>query len=386
MSDGGHVTQLEHRGRDIFIVGTAHVSQRSVEEVRRVIRELKPDTVCVELDQLRYSALVDRSTWQKLDVFQVIREKKVLFLLTSLALSAYQRKIGAKLGVRPGSELLAAVETANDVGAQVVLADRDIQATLKRTWASIGFWNKVRLSAGLLSAPFAMEDIDAEQIEKLKDRDAISDMLQELAKVMPGVKEPLIDERDAYLMSSVEAAPGTKIVAVVGAGHVNGMVQQLGKPVDRDALCRIPPPSAVSQALKWLIPALVLGAFYFGYTQRSWDDFQKMIFAWVLPTSISAAVFTILAGAKLLTVVTALVVAPLTTLHPAIGAGMVTGVVEAWLRKPTVEDCEQATEAIQSVRGAYGNRFTRVLIVAVLSTIGAALGAWIGATWLVALL
>jgi pheromone shutdown-related protein TraB len=237
-----------------------------------------------------------------------------------------------------------------------------------------------------MSAPFAVEEISSEQIEQLKDRDTISEMLQELAHVMPGIKQPMIDERDAYLMSSIEAAPGKRVVAVVGAGHVDGMLQNLGQPVDRDALCAIPPPSALSQILQWVIPVLVLGAFYFGYTERSWDDFQKMLFAWVLPTSLLAATFTIAAGAKLLTVLTALVVSPITTLHPAIGAGMLTGLVEAWLRKPTVQDCEEATEAIQTLRGAYKNRFTRVLIVAVLSTIGAALGAWVGATWVVSLI
>jgi pheromone shutdown-related protein TraB len=386
MSNAGHVTHLQHHGRDIYIVGTAHVSQRSVEEVRRVIDEVQPDTVCVELDKLRYDAMVDRSAWQKLDVFEVIRQQKVLFLLTSLALSAYQKRIGQKLGVRPGAEMLAAVESARSVGAELVLADRDIQATLKRTWHSLGFWNKMRLASGLVVAPFAMDEISAEQVEKLKDRDTVTDMLHELARVMPGVKTPLIDERDAYLMGSVEQAPGSRIVAIVGAGHVNGMVAGLGQAVDREALCEIPPPSLTSRVLKWVIPLLVLGAFYFGYTKHSWDDFQRMILAWVLPTALGCGLFTLAAGAKLLTVVSAMIAAPITTLHPAIGAGMVTGLVEAWLRKPTVTDCENATDAIQSVRGIYANPFTRVLLVAVLSTLGAALGAWVGATWVVSLL
>lgn len=386
MSSVGHVTHVEHQGRQIYIVGTAHVSQRSVDEVERLIAEVRPDTVCVELDTTRYDALVDQSAWQTMDIFQVIKQQKVLFLLTSLALSAYQKRIGQKLGVKPGAEMLAAVVAAKSLGARIVLADRDIQATLKRTWRGLGFLDKMRLLTVLLAAPFAALEIDSEQIEQLKDRDTISEMLAEFAKLMPGIKRPLIDERDAYLMSSIEEAGGKVVVAVVGAGHVNGMLERLGSPVDRAALSEIPPPSKLHTALQWIIPILVLGAFYFGYTERSWDDFQNMIFAWVLPTALSCALFTAAALAKPLTILTGLLAAPLTTLHPAIGAGMVTGLVEAWLRKPTVRDCETAAEAIQSLRGLYANQFTRVLLVAVLSTVGAALGAWIGATWLVTLL
>src|SRR5690606_31528412 len=157
MSEVGHVTRLSYQDKEILLIGTAHVSKRSVDEVRRVILEERPDTVCVELDAGRYKMLMDKSVWQKLDVFQVIRQKRVLFLLSSLALGAYQRRMGEKLGVSPGAELLAGVEAAEEVGAEVVLADRDVQATLKRTWANLSFWDKIQMSSGLISAPFAVE-------------------------------------------------------------------------------------------------------------------------------------------------------------------------------------------------------------------------------------
>lgn len=386
MEPTGNVTRVEYDGREIYVVGTAHISKKSVEEVERVIGEVRPDTVCVELDAMRYEALVDDTRWQRLDVFTVIKERKVLFLLTSLALSAYQRKLGAKLGVRPGAELLAAVRKAEQVGARLVLADRNIQATLKRAWRNIGLWNKLRLTSGLVSVPFSLEEITEEKVEELKDRDTLSEMMQELARMMPGIKEPLIDERDRYLMSTVQEAPGSKIVAVVGAGHVAGMLEHLGEKVDRDALSVIPPPSATSQGLKWVIPLVVLGAFYYGYTRHSGQDFRYMLFAWVLPNSIVAALLSVVAGAKPLTVLTAFVASPITSLNPTIGAGMVAGVVEAWLRKPTVADCERIGDDILSWRGIYRNPFTRVLLVAVFATIGSAIGAWIGATWVVSLL
>ncbi len=381
-----HVTRIEHDGREIFLVGTAHISQKSVEEVERVIRAERPDTVCVELDQTRYESLLDDSQWQKLDLFQVMRQKKVLFLVTSLALTAYQRKMGEKLGVRPGAELLAAVRTAEEVGAELVLADRDIQATLKRTWHNVSFWNRMKLLGSLLAAPFAAEEITEEQIEELKDRDTISEMLDELAEAMPQVKEPLIDERDRFLMSRIQEAPGKRIVGVVGAGHVKGMLSHLGEQVDREQLSELPPRAPYAGLWKWIIPAIVLFAFYWGYTQHSGETLKHMLFAWVLPNSIMAALLSIVAGAKPLTVLTAFVASPITSLNPTIGAGMVAGMVEAWLRKPRVEDAHNVSRDALSLRGIYRNRVTRVLLVAIMATLGSAIGAWIGAGWVVSLM
>jgi len=381
MSEAGHVTRLEWGGKEIFLVGTAHVSQRSVDEVTRVIEEVRPDTVCVELDEQRHRMLVDEDAWKKLDIFQVIRQKKVLFLLASLALGAYQRKMGEKLGVRPGAELLAAVKSAEKVGAHVVLADRDIQATLKRTWANLSFWDKVKITGGLVEAPFASDEIDEEKIEQLKDKDMIGEVLEQLAVELPRIKVPLIDERDAYLISSISEAPGRRIVGVVGAAHVPGMVKRLGEPVDKKKLAELPPPSRMMQVLAWVIPTLLVLAFYHGFREHSGERLVDMIWAWILPTAALCGLFTIFALAHPLTILAACVAAPITTLHPAIGAGMVTGLVEAWLRKPTVEDCEQLSRSMTSIRSVYQNRVTRVLLVFVLSSLGAALGAYIGASW-----
>jgi pheromone shutdown-related protein TraB len=381
-----NVTHLRHEGRDIYIVGTAHISKDSVHEVERVIEELSPDTVCIELDRMRYETLVDESRWQKLDIFEVIKQKKVLFLMTSLVLSAYQRRMGEALGVRPGAEMLKAAELAKERGAKLVLADRNIQATLKRTWRNVSFTNKLKLIASLLAGFFAASKITQEQVEEMKDRDTIREMMEEFAKAMPEVQVPLIDERDRYLMSSIEEAPGQTVVAVVGAGHVAGMVQYLGEPVDRKALEEIPPPAPGVNALKWVIPSIVLGAFVYGYFKHEGDGFRDMIYAWVLPNSILCALFAIVAAARPLTVLVAFVASPITSLNPTIAAGMATGLVEAWLRKPTVDDCQKVPEDAQTLRGMYRNRFTRVLLVAVLTTIGSGLAGWIGAGWVVSLL
>lgn len=367
--------------RTVHIIGTAHVSQKSVEEVQRVIRAVKPDTVCVELDQMRYEALTDDTRWRKLDIFQVIRQQKVLFLMASLALQAYQRRLGDKLGVRPGAELLAGVEAAKEVGAEVVLADRDVQATLRRTWANLGFLSKLKLMGALGASVFDTQEIDEEQIEALKDREHINDMMSEFAKVMPEVKGPLIDERDQYLMSAIEDAPGNTLVAVVGAGHVDGMTKQVGKTIDREALSRLPPPSRVVQLVKWIIPVLILAAFYYGYTKHQGESLMDMLFAWVLPNAVFAGLATAIAGGKILSIFTSIVASPITSLNPTIGAGMVVGLVEAWLRRPTVEDCEKLGSEVTTWAGMRKNPFSRILIVAIAANIGSALGAYVGFGW-----
>jgi pheromone shutdown protein TraB len=184
-------------------------------------------------------------------------------------------------------------------------------------------------------------------------------------------------------MSGIEAAPGNTIVAVVGAGHVEGMTRWYQKPVDREALEQLPAKGKLGTILKWLVPAVILAAFAYGLTNREDRTFEEMLFAWVLPNSIMAGILTAIAGARLISVGCAIVASPITSLNPLLGAGMVVGLLEAWLRKPTVEDAENINRDVQSFRGLYRNAFTRVLLVAVFATIGSALGGWIGLTWVV---
>ena len=375
---GPNVTVLERDGRTFYIIGTAHISRKSVLEVEQTIEQLRPDTVAVELCPTRYGALVDDTRWKSLDIFQVIRERKFLFLLANLALSSYQRRLGESLGVKPGAELLAGVAKAEAVGAELVLADRDIQATLKRTWANLGFFDKLKLLGALSGVFFSHEELTEEQLEALKDRDTLSETMRAFANEMPSVQIPLIDERDRYLMSAIEDAPGRTVVAVVGAGHVEGMTRYFGQGADREALSVIPPPSQWMKALKWVIPAIILGAFAFGYTKLAGQTFQDMVQAWVLPNAISAALFCALAGARPLSILTAAIASPITSLNPALPAGVVVGLVEAWLRKPTVCDAQRLAEDSMTMKGLFHNNFSRVLWVAVMTNLGSALGAYIG--------
>jgi pheromone shutdown-related protein TraB len=380
-----NVTVLSDGATTYHVVGTAHVSERSVDEVRQVIHELRPEVVCVELCQGRYDALTQDRAFRDLDIFKVVREGKTLYLLAHLALASYQRRMGAALGVKPGAELLAAIEAAREVGARVELVDRDIHITLKRTWANLGLWKKSQLLTSLMLGfdDKGGKEVTAEDIEKLKEQKALSEMLTELARALPQVKAPLIDERDQYLMAGIEdagRAGAREVVAVVGAAHVPGMKQHFGASIDREALAKPPPPSKLWTAIKWLVPALLIAGLVWG-SFHSDKSLAQLALTWALPISICAASATLLAGGRLVSVLTAFVVAPPAAIHPLVGTGMVVGVVEAWRRRPTVRDCERLPEDIGSVRGFWKNPVTRILLVATGSGLGTMLGMWVGTAW-----
>lgn len=405
------VTELDVHGVPVHLVGTAHVSARSVDEVREVIRTVKPEVVCVELCQGRYDALTSDNAFRNLDVFKVIREGKTLYLLAHLALASYQRRMGDQLGVKPGAELMAAIDEAKAVGARVELIDRSIHTTLKRTWSSLGFWKRSMLLASLITGGDDDDDEDeddddkkqkgkdgapaakkapttAEDIEALKEPKALSEMLSELSRTLPEVKRPLIDERDQYLLAGVEQAAGgaRSVVAVVGAAHVPGMLAHRGQPVDKAALDAMPRPSLLWTIVKWLVPAFLVFGLVWGAFHSDEVDVKDVVMALVLPTSIGAGALTLLAGGKPLSILTAIVVAPIAAIHPLLGTAMVVGVVEAWLRKPTVKDCERLADDVSTWRGYWRNPVSRILIVAVASGLGTAGGMWIGAAWIATLL
>jgi len=378
------VTEIVHEGTSYYIVGTAHVSARSVEDVKAVIDRVKPDVVCVELDKVRFEALTKDSAFRDLDVLKVVREGRTLYLLAHLALAAYQKRIGASLGVKPGAELLAAVEAAKERGIPVELIDRDINITLKRTWKNLGLWKRTMLFSSLI---FGFDDDDEEaepiteaSVEGLKKPEELSELMTELGRAVPQIKTPLIDERDQYMSSrAVEVGKGRqRVVAVVGAAHVPGMKENFGKPVDRAALEKIPPPSIVWKVIKWLIPALFLAGLFLLWQRSDYTNLLEVMLAWIIPTSVGAATFTLLAGGSPFSIATALVVAPLASIHPLVRTGVMVGIVETWRRKPGVQDCERLPEDIQSFRGFWRNQVTRILLVAIAAGIGKWIGFWVG--------
>lgn len=378
-----HATRVELDGREITIIGTAHVSQQSVEEVRTAIMELAPDTVCVELDQGRYEALLDTDRFRNLNLKQILLKRRVWFTLASLMLAAYQKKIGDRLGVRPGAEQLAAIECSRAVGAQIVLADRNIQTTLRRTWANISDASRAQLILSLVAAPLATADVSADQVESLKGRDAISEMLNELSQQVPGLKEPLIDERDQYLADSISNAGGQRIIAVVGAGHVQGILSNLGKAVDRSQLEKVPPRSLYQRVARYGLPILV-AALFFVTTRNSAASGMvgHLLRVWVLCTGIGCSALAVLGRAHPLTVGVAALTAPWAVLIPHVGAGMLPSLTENALVRPSSDHRAAILQDVGTLRSALRNPASRVLLLFAMTSLGALIGAMIGVVWL----
>jgi pheromone shutdown-related protein TraB len=392
MSDEGSLKRLELGGRQFLLLGTAHISSRSVEEVREVILGEKPDRVCVELDAARYNSLTEPNGWQKLNIVEVLRNRKGFLLLANLVLSSFQRRLGASLGVSPGEEMLTAVRLAQEAGIPFSLCDRDIQLTLRRAWARTSFWGKNKMLAAMLSTIFSSEKLTPEEIEKLKSRTTFQSMLDELAAYLPAVKAVLIDERDRYLATRIYQAEGSKVVAVIGAGHVEGIARSLQAlhegtlPADTTSLEGVPSRRRWTSLLGWLIPAAIVGLLAAGFFRSGWQLSLTMLWKWVAVTGTLSALGALITLAHPLTILVAFVGAPITTLNPFIGIGLVTGVLEAILRKPQVADFENLSNDLLTLRGFFRNRVTHILLVFLFSSLGAMIGNFIGIPWLTTLL
>ena len=385
-STNNSIRRLTLDGREIILLGTAHVSQASVEMVRHTIAEEMPDTVCVELDHQRHKALRNPRHWENLNLIEVIRQGQAPFLCASLILSAYQKRMGLHTGVRPGAELAAAAEEAEERNLTVRMIDREIRTTLLRAWRRAGFWKKMSLLATLLAGIFEKQTIDEEELARLRETDTLTALLDELAQVLPTVKTILVDERDLFMANEIRHAPGQRIVAVVGAAHLPGITARLAAPSpspDEIAeLSVIPETGRLAKLLQWLIPAIVIGIFVAGFFAGDMTKLSSAAAGWILATGGLSALATAAALAHPLTILSAFLAAPITTLHPAIGVGFVTGLVQAYFAAPKVSDMERAGEDITTVRGWWGNRMTRVLLVFFLSNLGAAIGVLLAFKWL----
>jgi pheromone shutdown-related protein TraB len=377
MVDHPNVHHLNFEGKEITLIGTAHISKESADLVSQVIEETKPDTVCVELCQSRYDSLTQKKKWENTDLLKVIKEKKAFLLLSNLLLASFQRKIGQKLGIRPGEEILQAIRSAEAVGAAVHLADRDIRITLSRTWRLMGFWKKTKLLTEILSSVWEVDEITQEQIEEMKKKDVLDALLSEIGEVLPEVRRILIDERDQYLSHKIRHAPGNRIVAVVGAGHVPGILNSWNQEVDLASLEQLPPKGKLGKILGWGIPAFIVGLILFGFFYSGMMATAQMVKWWTLTTAVLAAAGAAVALGHPLTILSAAAAAPFTTLHPLIAAGWVSGLVEAAISKPKVKDFESLLDDIASVKGFWRNKITRILLVVVFTNIGASLGTFV---------
>ena len=377
MANNHNLTHLKFNEKEFILVGTAHVSKESARLVKSVIEEEKPDTVCVELCQPRFQAIQQKDRWQDTDIIKVIKEKKSFLLLSNLLLASFQKQIAKQFDVKPGEEMITAINTAESTGAQIHLADRDIRTTLSRTWRVMGFWSKIKLVFQLTLSLGQLDEIKEEDIEKMKQQDVLETLLAEVGKSLPALKSILIDERDQYLAEKIRTAAGKKIVAVVGAGHIPGIQEYWDSEIDTRALEQLPPKGKSIGILKWLIPLAIVALFIAGFFYGGKEAGTDMIAWWILANGILAGVGAIIALAHPATIISSIVAAPLTSLNPMIAAGWVSGLVEAFSRKPKVKDLERLPEDIMSVRGFWKNNVTRILLVVVFTNLGSSLGTFI---------
>jgi pheromone shutdown-related protein TraB len=378
MSYSGNVHEISFDEKQILLIGTAHISQSSVDEVNSVIDQERPDTVCIELCSSRHQAMLDKDQWKNMDIYKVVREGKSFLLFANLIMTAFQKRLGSQLGVKPGAEMLEAANAAERVGAGLILADRDIKITLQRTWRGMTFWGKMKVLSQLLASLFVREEISKEEIEKLKESDALSEAMQMLAEQSPEMKRILIDERDQFMAEKIKLAQGKRIVAVVGAGHVKGLTSELEREHNLDELETVPPPGKIGTWLKWGIPTLIVGLVAYGFFTVETDVSIEMIQRWFLINGTLSAFGTAIAFGHPITIATAFVAAPFTSLNPAVAAGWVAGLVEAFLRKPQVRDFESLADDITHLRGFWQNNITRILLVVMFANLGSAIGTFVG--------
>ncbi len=386
------ITKVQLGKREIILLGTAHVSMESVDEVGRVIQTEHPDHVCIEIDESRYKSLREKNSWKNLNITEVLRGEKGFLLLANLVLSSFQRRLGLDLGVSPGAEMLEAIKVSEISGIPFSFCDRDIQITLKRAWAKSSLWGKNKMLAAMLSSIFSNEKLNREEIEKLKQKNTLESMMEELADFLPSVKEVLLDERDRYLATRIYNSEGSKVVAVIGAGHVSGIVKNL-KALNRHTIENdlssievIPPKGRIAKILPYLIPIIIVGLFAAGFFRSGWELSLSMMWKWVLVNGTLSALGALITMAHPLTIIAAFIGAPITSMNPTIGVGILTGILETALRKPRVTDFESLHEDLLSVKGFFRNRITHILLVFFFSSLGSALGTFIAIPYLTALL
>jgi len=374
--DSKDIHYISLNEKDIFLIGTAHISKTSAETVKNFITKEKPDSVCVELCQSRYQSITDPEKWKNMDIITIIKQKKALLLLVNLILSAFQKRIAHQLGLNPGQEMIEAIQVAKENNINLVLADRDIQLTFTRIWKKLGFFGKFKLLFMLLMSIFAKEDISEEEIERLKSEDVLTAALNDLAVSFPRLKSTLIDERDQYLAEKIKNAPGKKIVAVVGAGHIPGIKEELFKEHDLNALNYIPKSANWVKWLLWAIPIAII-VMIISTFRISAISGMNQILQWLLWNGSLAALGAFLTAAHPLSILTAFLAAPITSLNPLLAAGWFAGITEAIVRKPRVEDFENLGN-ITTFGDFFRNRVTKILLVVALTNLGSSFGTFIG--------
>lgn len=375
---------LEIAGRTFILVGTAHVSRASCRDVEEAIEAYMPAAVAIELDEGRRRSMEEPSSWRSMDIMRVLKNKQGFLLLANIVLSSYQKKMGEGAGIKPGEEMMCAMKKAEALGIPRFMVDRPITVTLRRAWAENSFWGKCKLLSLLITTAFSDDDVSEEDLESLKKSSEMDAMMKELSDYLPAVKKVLIDERDFYLASKILECPGDKVLAVLGAGHLEGVAANLEKLSKGEAafsmseIEKVAENSASSKVASWIIPVLIVALIATGFIVGGVRTGANLIGSWVLWNGSLAALGALLGGGHILTILASFAGAPFTSLCPFIGVGFIAAAVQAAVKKPTVADMENLQTDAGSLKGFHRNRILRVLLVFFLSSIGSTIGTFVG--------
>jgi len=377
------IKTIQLNNSEITLIGTAHVSQLSVEMVEEKIATGDYDCVAVELCSPRLENITNRAWWKNLDIYQVFKTKKAGLLLINLALTAYQKRLAERIGVEAGKEMMRAVELSYEKDLRLEVIDRNISTTLHRLVTEVSFWQKMKIVGGLIAGVFVGEEISEEQIEDLKRGDMLHAVVSEFGEELPEIKRVLIDERDEYMVGRLAEVSAShdapkKILALVGAGHLRGMMASIDSPPDAAHLQELdqkPPPRKTGLYIGWAICVLILSMFVVGFKQSP-ELGGQLVATWILFNGGLSALGTALALGHPVSIFAAFFAAPLTSLNPTIGAGMVVGLVESYMRKPKVGDFETLREDITHYSMWWKNRVARLLLIFFFSSFGSMIGTY----------
>lgn len=372
------VYKVEYQGKIYYIVGANHMSSESAALVNSVLEAVKPDSVCVELDQKRYETFVNGANWKELDIVEVFKQKKATMLLMQVLFGGFQKKLALDVKDKVGGEVRSAISYVEQNRKELCLVDRDVNITFKKIWRTMTFREKLYLPITFFESFDVSEDLSEEEsIKELMKMDMVDSFFNQLKQRFPNIYQQMISERDLYQVSKIKESPGEVIVVILGKAHVKGVLENFDRNIDREKLEKIPDKKISDKVLEWIFPMVLVFLLLLGFF-NGFESGMSQIIRLLLWNGSCAALFTLLTFAHPLTVLTSFFAAPIGTFNPFLSVGMFSGVVEATLRKPVVKDFENLSTDIFNFRAYYKNRALRVLFIFVFASLGGVIGNIIG--------
>ena len=368
--------QLSIGNKQIYLIGTAHISDVSRRQVNETINEIKPDCICIELDEERYQKMNNPESYEQQDIYKIIKDKKVNFLLVNIILAAFQKRMANQLDTESGNEMREAMTLAKELNCHLELIDRSISLTFSRIWGSLSLFEKAKLLATIIMSIFDNDQISEEELANLKQGEALDAALSEVSKEFPNVKKVLVDERDQFLAYKIKHAPGEKIVAIIGAAHIPGIKANIVKNYSIDDINKKIEVRPSSRILKWIIPIALLTMIILMFI-INFDKGVSQLKNWIIINGSFSAIGTLLVGGHILSALVAFVAAPFTSMNPLLAAGFFAGFTEAWIRKPKAKDFESISTDSLTLKGLFSNRVIKVLLVVLSANIFSSIATFI---------